>query len=142
MNRASEPPQSKRKPPLWNHAGSIVTSPAQIGSSLKVSKTNLVAHASDTDLETITLAGVGTDGVNLLTTNGVTLTTDANWIFYTNSVTVKLEAKADAAVIRYTLDGSEPTERSTAYSAPITIKETTRVRATCFQPEVAPSLTV
>jgi len=57
------------------------------GSSLKISKTNLLAHAGDTDSETITLVGVGTDGVNLLSTNGVTLTTDANWIYYTNSVT-------------------------------------------------------
>jgi hypothetical protein len=57
------------------------------GSSFKISKTNLLTNASDTDSETITLAGVGTDGVNLLTTNGVTLTTDANWIYYTNSVT-------------------------------------------------------
>jgi hypothetical protein len=57
------------------------------GASFKISKTNLLAYASDTDSETITLVGVGTDGVNLLTTNGVTLTTDADWIFYTNSVT-------------------------------------------------------
>jgi hypothetical protein len=58
--------------------------------SLKISKTNLLAHASDRDAETLTFAGVGTDGVNLLTTNGVTLLTDANWIFYTNSVTANV----------------------------------------------------
>jgi hypothetical protein len=40
------------------------------GSSLKISKANLLAHAADSDAETLTLAGVGTDGVNLLTTNG------------------------------------------------------------------------
>ena len=58
------------------------------GSSVKISKTNLLTHASDSDAETITVLGVGTDGVNLLTTNGVTLTTDADWIFYTNSATL------------------------------------------------------
>jgi autotransporter-associated beta strand protein len=58
--------------------------------SLKISKTNLLAHVSDRDAETLTFAGVGTDGVNLLTTNGVTLQTDANWIFYKNSVTANV----------------------------------------------------
>ena len=57
------------------------------GVSLKISKTNLVTHASDSDSETLSIAGVGTDGVNLLTTNGATLSMDADWIFYTNSVT-------------------------------------------------------
>src|SRR5205085_35168 len=47
----------------------------------------LLTHASDSDSETINLVGVGTDGLNLLTTNGVTLTTDTNWVYYTNSVT-------------------------------------------------------
>jgi autotransporter-associated beta strand protein len=64
-----------------------VTYVRNAGSSLKISKTNLLTNASDTDSETISLVGVGTDGVNLLTTNGVILTTDANWIYYTNSVT-------------------------------------------------------
>jgi hypothetical protein len=57
------------------------------GVSLKIAKTNLTANASDSDSETISLAGAGTDGVNLLTTNGVTLSMDADWIYYTNSVT-------------------------------------------------------
>ena len=35
----------------------------------------------------VSLVGVGTDGYNLLSTNGVTLITNANFIFYTNSVT-------------------------------------------------------
>jgi hypothetical protein len=65
-----------------------VTYVRNAGSSLKISKTNLLTNASDSDLETISLVGVGTDGVNQMTTNGVTLTTDADWIFYTNSVTL------------------------------------------------------
>ena len=35
----------------------------------------------------VSLVGIGTDGYNLLSTNGVTLLTNANFIFYTNSVT-------------------------------------------------------
>src|SRR5207253_676802 len=55
--------------------------------SLKISITNLLTHAGDTDSEAISLVGAGTDGVNLMSTNGVTLATDADWIYYTNSVT-------------------------------------------------------
>src|SRR5207302_28559 len=60
-----------------------VTYNRNAGSSFKISKTNLLANTSDTDAETISLVGIGTDGANMLTTNGATLTTDANWIFYT-----------------------------------------------------------
>ena len=41
--------------------------------------------------------------------------------------------------IRYTLDGSTPTESSEAYTAPITITETTILRAACFGEDQLPS---
>src|SRR2546422_2226163 len=37
---------------------------------------------------------------------------------FTNEVTLALSGPSPAAVIRYTLDGSEPTEASTNYSTP------------------------
>jgi hypothetical protein len=61
---------------------------------------------------------------------------------YTNAVSVALKAKAAKAIIRYTLDGSEPTETSPAYAAPITIKNTTLLRAACFEAGLAPSMSV
>jgi hypothetical protein len=57
------------------------------GVSLKISKTNLTANASDSDSEAISVVGAGTDGVNLQTTNGATLSMDADCIYYSNSVT-------------------------------------------------------
>ena len=48
---------------------------------------------------------------------------------YFASATVALSTITDGAVIYYTLDGTEPTEASTLYSAPITITETSTLKA-------------
>jgi len=61
---------------------------------------------------------------------------------YTNAFTVELKAKGANATMRYTLDGSEPTRSSPAYSQPIPISQTTLLRAACFQEGVAPSVAV
>ena len=61
---------------------------------------------------------------------------------YTNVVTVELKAKSKKSVIRYTLDGSEPGENSPAYAAPIPLAQTTLLRAACFEPGLAPSMSV
>ncbi len=58
---------------------------------------------------------------------------------YTNTVTITLKAKSPDATIRYTLDGSEPDAQSRVYSEPISIRETTVVRASSFQAGLAPS---
>lgn len=47
---------------------------------------------------------------------------------YTEKVEVSIAA-AEGAVIYYTLDGTEPTEKSTLYDAPFTLTETTTVKA-------------
>ena len=47
---------------------------------------------------------------------------------YVGSVTVSLSA-GDGASIYYTLDGSDPTTNSTAYTAPFTLSETATVKA-------------
>jgi hypothetical protein len=61
---------------------------------------------------------------------------------FTESVTVALKTKSTNAVIRYTLNGSEPTETSSAYSTPIPINTTTLLRAACFEQGLAPSVSV
>src|ERR1044072_6219428 len=61
---------------------------------------------------------------------------------FTNSFKVELKAKSAKAVIRYTLDGSDPVESSPAYSQPITMKNTTYLRAACFETGLAPSMSV
>lgn len=51
--------------------------------------------------------------------------------FYNGSVSLSISASAGAE-IRYTLDGSEPTQSSTLYSNPFTITETTVVKAKAY----------
>ena len=52
---------------------------------------------------------------------------------YTDSVTFSITCATDGATIYYTTDGSEPTETSTLYSAPITLTTTTTVNAKAFK---------
>ncbi len=52
---------------------------------------------------------------------------------------VRLLAASPADRIRYTLDGSEPTEKSLVYSAPFTVAQTTTVKAVVEADGFAPS---
>jgi hypothetical protein len=58
---------------------------------------------------------------------------------FLGSLSLSLTVASPQSVIRYTLDGSEPTETSPAFSAPISIQSSTRVRARGFEPGLAPS---
>lgn len=62
--------------------------------------------------------------------------------FYTDTLAVTLACATAGATIRYTLDGSEPTSSSTAYSAPITISGTTTIKAKAFKSDYIESDTV
>ena len=59
----------------------------EAGQPLTIPISDLLTNVTDVDGDPITLVGVGTDGYNLSTTNGVTLGTNATSITYTNSVT-------------------------------------------------------
>ncbi len=52
-----------------------------------IAVSDLLTNVTDADGDAITLIGVGTDGANLLTTNGATLMNNGSYLFYTNSVT-------------------------------------------------------
>lgn len=58
--------------------------------------------------------------------------------FYSRSVAVAIQAEA-GATIRYTLDGSPPTQASTAYSSALTFDSTTVLRAAAFATGQPPS---
>jgi CotH kinase protein/Chitobiase/beta-hexosaminidase C-terminal domain/Fn3 associated len=61
---------------------------------------------------------------------------------YRSELSVEIHAKTTSGKIRYTLDGSDPTESSREYSGPISIGSTTLVQAKTFEAGVAPSVTV
>ena len=52
--------------------------------------------------------------------------------FYGGATNVSMSTSDPNSTIRYTLDGSEPTAASTAYTGPVPIAATTVVRAACF----------
>lgn len=52
---------------------------------------------------------------------------------YADSVSFSLACATPDAEIRYTTDGSEPTETSTLYTAPVTLTTTTTVKAKAFK---------
>ena len=60
--------------------------------------------------------------------------------FYKAPLTLKLSTTNFDATIRYTTDGSRPTEtHGTIYTAPLTIETTTLLRAIAFKPDFRPS---
>src|SRR4051812_20355334 len=61
---------------------------------------------------------------------------------FTNAVRVELTAKSTNAIIHYTVNGSDPTEDSPTYSAPILVNNTMLVRAACFEKDKAPSISI
>ena len=61
---------------------------------------------------------------------------------YTDSVTFSLTCTTEDATIYYTTDGTEPTEASILYSAPVTLTATTTVKAKAFKTDWTASATV
>ena len=60
--------------------------------------------------------------------------------YYDSPIEVKIYTTESNASIRYTLDGSEPTNNSTIYSSAITIKKTQTIRARSFVPGKIPGM--
>ena len=60
----------------------------------------------------------------------------------TNALTVTISCATESAVIRYTLDGTEPTEVSPAYTNDITLTESATVAAKAIKPGLEASRTV
>src|SRR5437762_11441326 len=56
---------------------------------------------------------------------------------YTTNLSVRIGS--DAGTVRYTLDGSDPTEKSRAYSGPIKVGQSTVIRARSFDRGATPS---
>jgi len=54
---------------------------------------------------------------------------------YSEEQNVEISCITPDVVIRYTMDGSDPTELSLGYAAPVSVSETTILRARAYQAE-------
>ena len=63
-------------------------------------------------------------------------------IFFENENEIKLSLAYDDVTLRYTLDGSEPTEQSAIYTKPIIVNKSGEFNAKAFHPTCQPSNTV
>ncbi|MBL1212244.1 MAG: matrixin family metalloprotease [Ignavibacteriae bacterium] len=61
---------------------------------------------------------------------------------YNSTVSVSISCATDFAVIRYTTDGSEPTQASFAYGGPFNVIQSSIVKAKAFRADYSPSQTV
>ncbi len=55
---------------------------------------------------------------------------------YSSPQTVQIQSATSTAMIRYTLDGTEPTDKSPLYGAPIQVTTTTTIKAVAYLPTV------
>ena len=62
--------------------------------------------------------------------------------FFKDPLTVVLSCATAGATVRYTLDGTVPTAASTAYTVPISVSNTTLLRAVAFATNFVPSETI
>ena len=63
----------------------------------------------------------------------------ASGVTFSPTLDVALTCETDAATIRYTLDGTDPTEASAEYTGPITLSATTTIRARAYKAGMAAS---
>ena len=68
--------------------------------------------------------------------------TTQNVSLFTEPLAVALATTTSGAEIRYTLDGSEPTETSALYAAPVPVDRSRTLKAKGFKPGAAPSRTL
>lgn len=67
---------------------------------------------------------------------------DRDLNLFMDKTTVTLATATEGAVIRYTLDGSEPTETSSLYEQPFELDKTTQIKAKGFKDSFRPSRTL
>ncbi len=62
-------------------------------------------------------------------------------IVYDKPISVTIKCAVSGAEVRYTTDGTEPTPRSPAYTGPVRLSETTRLKVKAFKDGMDPSPT-
>lgn len=117
--------------------GSIVDTTASFSTpgvyTLRLTSSDSLLSSSDEVVITVNEAPpAGTVSSPILNPNGG---------IFTNSVSVSISTPTAGAVVRYTTNGIEPTSSSTLYTTPITLTETTTIKAKGFKDGSTPSVT-
>lgn len=86
-------------------------------------------------IDNVTVYGI--PGLEPTTVAVPVITPASNFYYEPQNVTITCET--ENAVIRYTVDGTEPTEASTLYSAPFTVNATTTIKAKAWKEDFTPS---
>lgn len=107
----------------------IITSGSSFGSYYS-SPTPSVGNKSGQDITITGVAGVAEPQFN-----------PTSCLFYP-STNVEITCATSGAIIRYTTDGSEPTESSTVYTGPIIVSDNTEIRARAWKSGMNPSAVV
>ena len=87
-------------------------------------------------IDSVVVFGVPGIEVNVVETPVIT----PNGGNYYQPIDATITCPTDGAVIRYTTDGTEPTETSTVYTAPVTISTTTTLKAKAWKTGMEASL--
>ena len=97
-----------------------------------------ISYGNDLYFENPTPGAANSTGVEGFLINDVTFSHEHG--FYDDAFQLTIESATTGTTIRYTTDGREPTAtRGTVYSGPITIDETTVLRARSFKDGLDPS---
>ena len=113
-----------------NETSTAYESPVTVGESLTITAKAFLTDWTPSDTASAQYIITGSVGAVTFSPEPGTFTSEQQ---------VALSCGTPDAVIRYTLDGSEPNETSTAYEAPVTVHESLTITAKAFLTDWAPS---
>ena len=122
MSDAAEPSSVGDDDPAWSRDGSKVAFVRDDGQSC--------------DLWVVNTNGTG---LTRLTHNVTQLAFDPDGGTYTGTQTVTISCATPGVTIRYTTDGSDPTETSTEYTEPVTVDHSLTLKAKAWKTDWFPS---
>ena len=103
----------------------LYTTPFQITTTSTIKAIAVMENYTNSDVATLDVT------ITAPTVEAPVFTPEAGT--YPDSVTVSMACVTEGAAIRYTIDGTEPTETSTLYSTPMMLDTTTTIKAKAFK---------
>ncbi|MDR3047727.1 MAG: chitobiase/beta-hexosaminidase C-terminal domain-containing protein [Bacteroidales bacterium] len=105
-------------------------------------KFDVIINSSLSGTPTVSLDDVAVYGITGLTPPDLVATpviTPATSTYFTTPISVSIACATTGATIRYTTDGSEPTESATIYTAPFNVSTSSTIKAKAWKTDFLPS---